>query len=109
MPDEYNYQVVGVGKTVDDALRDAEGKLPFPLKDPIKYAGFRTMPHEELPDGQGYSVVIAYNLPAFNLPAEQQRRGRPGSSVQPSVPVPRRGAGASAPTRLEEVVRNLRG
>ncbi len=112
MADQYQYQVTGTGKTVEAALENVESKLPFPLKDPTKYEGYTTLPHEALPDGQGYSVTIAYTLAASAEQQSPQKRGRVQSSDgQPStVPKGRpRGAGAGTPTRLEQIVGNLHG
>lgn len=88
---QFDYVVTGFGADPATALREAEGKMPHPIKDPAEfYSGFETLGPTEMEvknqDGTKslqYKVEIAYSLrgktPETKADA-QKTRARPSTA-----------------------------
>lgn len=70
---EFDYVIAGFGETAQDAMRDAEERLPHPLREPDKYGGFHVGNPTEV-EGDQFKVEIGYNLPSPEGTRKKTRR-----------------------------------
>ena len=71
----FNYTIVGFGPNPQAALSDAEGKLPFPLREPEKYSRLNTLGPRKVKDAETgllYKVEVRYDLPGDKPEAKQE-------------------------------------
>ena len=77
-------RVLGYGKTEDDAVKDAESKLPYPIRDMEHYDTIHTGdPTRTSPAGR-YKVEITYVLRGAKSQAPATRRRGTGSALSSS-------------------------
>ncbi|MBI2659158.1 hypothetical protein HYX05_03630 [Candidatus Woesearchaeota archaeon] len=84
----FNYTIVGFGDSPQAALMEAEGKLPFPIREIASYARLNTLgPRKVRGKGQEvlYKVEVRYDLPGDTPQAkkEAQEVKRKPSSAGP--------------------------
>ena len=84
----FNYTIVGFGPNPQAALTDAEGKLPFLLREPERYARLNTLGPRKVKGTKTdllYKVEVRYDLPGDKPEAkkEAQEVKRKPSSAGP--------------------------
>ncbi|MBI4450479.1 hypothetical protein HY642_00765 [Candidatus Woesearchaeota archaeon] len=60
MATDYNYRIVGFGKDANEALHDAEQRLPHPVNETKRYERLHIQTPEKV--GDKYKVEICYDL-----------------------------------------------
>ena len=78
-----DYTVAGFGKDAASALRAAETRLPYPIKEPKHYSGFKVRDAVKAEGGQ-FKVEIKYGLPGKKADVPEKRQK--ASSAGPQDP-----------------------